>query len=239
MDKFDEDDFLPDAEEREKDPYRFSSLGGWFELDTWEEKEAACLICNIDPSTADIKWFGDVQSKSDNLILISARYLVQDASSSVDRSEIDFKKVMMPFTEMLLRKYWRIYLRATDRPGDFGSATPVEYVTWAESRGFEVPWLQWAIDQGLLPDIYAESEADSSDKDQISAAPPPMMTREKNTLLTLVAALLHELDIDPNKRGITKKVEGITEDFGAPIGSQTIKKVLKGLADAVETRQKL
>ena len=179
MDKFDEDDFLPTAEERKKDPYRFSSLGSWFELDTWEEKEAACLICDIEPTTAEIKWSGYSLSKSDSLKLISARFLREDAWSldGFEGNEIDIKKAMIAGAELGLRKYWRIYLRATDRPGDFGTATPVEYVAWAISRGFIPSWLDWAINNELLPDFYAKENVDSNDVNQIPA-PRPMLTKE-------------------------------------------------------------
>ncbi len=119
MDDFDEDDFLPDAEERAKDPYRFSSLGSWFELDIWEEQEAACLICNIDPSTADIKWPLDIRSRSDKLKLISAQFLNEAAWPSSDIPKSKIKEAMLASTELLLGKYWRVYRRATDRPDNF------------------------------------------------------------------------------------------------------------------------
>ncbi len=36
--------------------YTRSSLEEWFRLDVWRPKEAMCLICDIDPETADIDW---------------------------------------------------------------------------------------------------------------------------------------------------------------------------------------
>ena len=41
------------------DGYHFSTLHKWFRLDTWTDKEAICLICDIDPAGAEIDWFGN------------------------------------------------------------------------------------------------------------------------------------------------------------------------------------
>ena len=35
-----------------------STLPSWFELDRWDDKEALCLILDIDPVGADISWSG-------------------------------------------------------------------------------------------------------------------------------------------------------------------------------------
>ncbi len=65
-----------------------------------------------------------------------------------------------------------------------------------------------------------------------------MMTREKNTLLVLVAALCKQANFDYSQRGISKAIEAATEELGARVGDDTIRKILKELPEAVESRQK-
>ncbi len=65
-----------------------------------------------------------------------------------------------------------------------------------------------------------------------------LSTKEKNTLLILIAALCKEAKIDPNARGITPAIQKLTEQLGAPVGDDTIKKVLGQLQGAIDSRSK-
>lgn len=65
-----------------------------------------------------------------------------------------------------------------------------------------------------------------------------MMTREKNTLLVLIAALCKQANFDYSQRGISKAIEAATEELGARIGDDTIRKILKEIPEALESRQK-
>lgn len=67
---------------------------------------------------------------------------------------------------------------------------------------------------------------------------PPLTTRKRRTLLTIVAALCKEAGIDPQARGATKRVEIAVSELGAKIGPDTIKQILDEIPDAVESRSK-
>lgn len=65
---------------------------------------------------------------------------------------------------------------------------------------------------------------------------PPLGTRERNTLLTLIAALCQKHEtIDLSERGVAQRIAHLTECIGAGVGEQTIRKVLADVRDALET----
>lgn len=66
----------------------------------------------------------------------------------------------------------------------------------------------------------------------------PLKSKERNTLLVMIAALCRNADIDYKKKGITAAFEMITDKNGTPLSDDTIRKVLKQLDDAVSTRSK-
>ncbi len=66
----------------------------------------------------------------------------------------------------------------------------------------------------------------------------PLGTRERNTLLALIATLCKEAKIDYEARGIASAIEKMTEIHGVKISDDKIRGILKLLPDAVESRQK-
>jgi hypothetical protein len=66
----------------------------------------------------------------------------------------------------------------------------------------------------------------------------PLTATERNTLLTLIAALCKFDGVDPNARDATSQIVQMTEDLGAPISDDTIRKVLRQIPNALESRRK-
>lgn len=66
----------------------------------------------------------------------------------------------------------------------------------------------------------------------------PLTTTERNTLLTIIAALCDYSDIDPKARGTARQIAGMTEEIGAPVTDETIHKALGKIKDAVDRRMK-
>lgn len=66
----------------------------------------------------------------------------------------------------------------------------------------------------------------------------PMTTTERNTLLTIIAALCDYSDIDPKARGTASQIAGMTVELGAPVTDETILKALVKISNAVERRMK-
>lgn len=63
-------------------------------------------------------------------------------------------------------------------------------------------------------------------------------THSKNSRLCLIATLLSELDFDWNQRGISTSLVAMTELHGTPLGSDTVRQILKEIATAVDARKK-
>jgi hypothetical protein len=57
-------------------------------------------------------------------------------------------------------------------------------------------------------------------------------------LLTIIAALCHQANIDYTARGAAQTIKSATELSGVPIDDGTIIKVLREIPDALETRMK-
>ncbi len=66
----------------------------------------------------------------------------------------------------------------------------------------------------------------------------PLHTRQRRTLLTIIAALCDAAGIDHTERGASQRIKSKTELVGAPIDDGTIFKLLKEIPDALETRMK-
>jgi hypothetical protein len=102
---------------------------------------------------------------------------------------------------------------------------------WAMEKGGEKPTIR--RDALWFPQELMETIEEITGKNE------ELSTRERNTLLSLIAVLLHKCGIEPNNPGEAKRIAGLTEEFGTPISTATIKrKVLDRLPDAMESRKK-
>jgi hypothetical protein len=66
----------------------------------------------------------------------------------------------------------------------------------------------------------------------------PLNTNERNTLLTIIAALCDYSDIDPKARGTASQIASMTAELGAAVTDETILKALVKIPDAVARRMK-
>lgn len=65
-----------------------------------------------------------------------------------------------------------------------------------------------------------------------------MTTTERNTLLTIIAALCDYSDIKYQERGAAGQIVKMTEEIGAPVTDDTIRNVFGKIPDALESRKK-
>ncbi len=66
----------------------------------------------------------------------------------------------------------------------------------------------------------------------------PLTTRERNGLLTVIAALCDYSDIKPSEHGAAARISRLTDDIGAPLGAAAIKKYLDDIPQALESKRK-
>jgi hypothetical protein len=74
------------------------------------------------------------------------------------------------------------------------------------------------------------------DRNELSSAGRALSTTERNTLLTIIAALCNYSDIKHDARGVAPRIEGMTTDIGATVTADSILKVLRQIPAALESR---
>lgn len=89
-------------------------------------------------------------------------------------------------------------------------------------RGFELEKLE----HQLLP-ASLDKETDKE-----------LSSKERNTLLVLIAVMCDQANFDYTKRGIASAIEAATEQMGVRVSDDTIRKILKQIPLALESRKK-
>jgi len=90
----------------------------------------------------------------------------------------------------------------------------------------------------LVVRTNALREFEQSINDAPASVDKPMTTTERNTLLTIIAALCDYSAIDPAGRGAASQIAKLTEKLGATVTDDTIRKALAKIPDALEARTK-
>lgn len=79
----------------------------------------------------------------------------------------------------------------------------------------------------------------ASERDALLAkADKPLATTERQTLLVLIAAMCRQAKLDWNAKGVSVAIESATEEIGAPVTDDTIRKILKQIDEAVTSRSR-
>ena len=66
----------------------------------------------------------------------------------------------------------------------------------------------------------------------------PFEITERNSLLTIIAALCNYSDIKHDGRGAATQIAKLTEEIGAAVSDDTVRRALKKISDALESRMK-
>ena len=66
----------------------------------------------------------------------------------------------------------------------------------------------------------------------------PLSTRQRRTMLTMIAALCQHAKIDIKARGTAQRIREMTEILGTSIDDETIKKIISEIPEAIESRLK-
>lgn len=100
--------------------------------------------------------------------------------------------------------------------------------------------IRWLADTGLKSEYqFAIGEITESSSSGATTHQKPLETRERNTLLVIIAALCKEAKIDYTKPAkAAGLILGTAAQMGLTIGESTIEAHLKKIPDALETRMK-
>ena len=94
-----------------------------------------------------------------------------------------------------------------------------------------------ARDRALVAGTNEHTQANESVQRTSALAEKELGTRERNTLLSIIAVLCKEAKLDYNKSAKTAGfIQGIADSMGVSIGETTIENHLKKIPDALETR---
>lgn len=112
-------------------------------------------------------------------------------------------------------------------------SAPVEGDAENADPGEVIAWLQ----QSLAENARLKGQLAEVERAQAERAVRPLMTRERDTLLTLVAVLCGEAGIDYKRPAKAAGViRGIAAQMGVSIGETTIENHLKKIPDALSER---
>lgn len=85
--------------------------------------------------------------------------------------------------------------------------------------------------------VYGDCDEQST-KEHDAKIDRPLTTRQRRTLLTIIAAFCKYESIDPSARDAVGQIVRMTEDLSVPVSNDTVRGVLKEIPDALETRTK-
>lgn len=225
------------------------NLRHWFRFDHLPVKMGLSLLVGLSPNCTDvIDEFLDHKSVDYHfafgLPLLDGSEI--DSSPSTCSHEADHSNALVDEQGLIerarsrFRSYADFYenLMAYWLSGKHPEVTPAAYfVEWAISKHIDIGWFPVAEELALIP-ARVQSQLTRTFPERSSSGDKPLTTTERNTLLTIIAALCDNSMIDYSKRGAAVRIMEITDEFGAHVDDGTIRNVLKQMPDALRTRLK-
>jgi hypothetical protein len=111
-----------------------------------------------------------------------------------------------------------------------GPPSPNGYTIMVSTDALPAVWVQ-SIKEAELHD-------DQDGHECIRSEEKPLQTTERNTLLTIIAALCDYSAIKHQERGAASQIVKMTEEIGAVVSVDTVRRALEKIPDALETRMK-
>ena len=150
------------------------------------------------------------------------------------RKEIGFPEELIRLVESLggVVTDWRA--KYLELEADFGKLDDDMNVIIAERDALEERVAELAaVGQGVDPKSPMVASGDTAAK-----VDRPFQTRERRTMLTIIAALCQYSKLDWVGRGTAQRIREETERLGAPVDDSTISNVLGQVGYALESRMK-
>lgn len=91
----------------------------------------------------------------------------------------------------------------------------------------------------FMPNEVARVEVTNDDQSALQITEKPLLAKERNTLLTIIAALAKEAKIELKEYGKSAQyISGLTNELGAEVSKRSIEEHLKKIPDALAIRMK-
>lgn len=177
----------------------------------------------------------------------------------IARFQIDYRKEPLPYAsksswEHSLRELattnGRLLTAFSEHIADACKSGVLRYEIASGKKGDDFySWLidasdfaEWLATDGTPPSVHIQAWFDEAGVSLGKATEPeekPLATRERNTLLTIIAVLCKEANLDPTKPAKTAgMILHTATGMGLQIGETTIETHLKRIPDALESRMK-
>lgn len=129
------------------------------------------------------------------------------------------------------------HIQAGNLPVVPGSELPVDSETTAIKIADFVVWAR-SLTSWDMPDEMSAMGPYPVTEEEINTGEKPLGKRERDTLLTIIAAFCKYEGFNPQERGLAVKIAQMSDDLGAPVGDDTIRAVLAQIPDALSARKK-
>ncbi len=185
----------------------------WRRMERLPLGHAICLLLRINPES----WLGGYVSRMTPPHDFSSRQreLYTEAKNMWDVAWASYHEGNLPMS--------------TGMGG--ASVSMSDWLGWAHAKNFDVP--------PELADLIPASELATASTERPERASDQLTTKERNTLLVIIAALTNEMGIDlsqPSKA--SGAIAALTEKLGAPVTARAIENHVRAIPDAVESRRK-
>jgi len=181
----------------------------WLGLEMWTAEEAAVLLTGKDPKDhqRDARPYRDI---------LDARLLLASPNRAFALFEGEFGEGLDAIK--------RAALAGTLTVKDGTYLYSAEVILWACNSG------AWQAFPFRLADLPEKPGLNQKADDQKALG-----KLERETLLTIIAACLHELGCEPTRRGLASEIAGWTEAIGAPISDDRVRCHLGLIPSSVES----
>lgn len=102
----------------------------------------------------------------------------------------------------------------------------------------EIENLESILHPELAPKSDKAAKVEQSVSEPSKKTEKDLSTTERNTLLTIIAAFCNYSRIETDDRSAARKIAEMTEEIGAAVSDDTVRRWLKLIPNAVETRMK-
>ena len=189
------------------------------------------LSVGLHPAFADPSWVFNVAMPHFSGTDSDELHPLEDAPEGAKRAALldDFlRRAHIAAEELVPRGTLPIADGAAD--GERTVVRVADFVAWATA--LPTPWKLPDEMKRMGPYLEAEEGLQDGSGDK------PLGKRERDTLLTIIAAFCKYESLDPKERGLAAKIAQMTQDLGAPVTDDTIRAVLAQIPAAVESRMK-
>lgn len=199
-------------------------------LDSWDKKMALWALMGVQIDLIKFEHELDVDGYPSSTEIVSITSFDYQQFKKSDEIPFDLSAFdLFLLSNERLNQIW-------DSGNHTGSNPPNYYVEWAVSKGFLIPWHEWAYKNGLVNVAAPKTQTDGNPS--FSVSNKPITAVERNTLLTIIAALCDYSAIKFDDRGAANQIARMTEEIGAAVSDDTVRRWLKQIPDALESRKK-